>query len=52
MSSFLPVLLLALAGLLSGGAVSLHRQGTGRGPVVFCVVLAVLAAVGGVLWLM
>ena len=51
MSAVLPVALLALAGILSGGAVSLHRQGVGKGPVGFVGVLAALSAVGGVLWL-
>ena len=51
MNSVVPVLLLAFAGILTGGAVSLHRQGAGRGPVGFVGVLAALAAVGGVLWL-
>ncbi|WP_428964470.1 hypothetical protein [Micromonospora fluostatini] len=51
MGSVLPILLLALAGVLVGGAVSLHRQGAARGAVVTAGVLAVLAAAGGVLYL-
>jgi hypothetical protein len=51
MSSVWPVLLLAVAGILVGGAVSLRRQGA-RLPVVgFVGALALLAAAGGVLWL-
>jgi hypothetical protein len=51
MSSFLPVLLLGVAGLLVGGAVSVHRQGGSRGTVGVLGVLGVLAAAGGILWL-
>ncbi|HEX2773620.1 MAG TPA: hypothetical protein VHN18_14485 [Micromonosporaceae bacterium] len=52
MSTFLPVVLIALAGLLLGGAISLHRQGAGRGVVGILAVLSALAAAGGVLWLL
>jgi hypothetical protein len=51
MASVLPVLLLALAGLLVGGAVSLYRQGASRGAVGVLGVLGVVAAAGGILWL-
>ncbi|SCL23699.1 hypothetical protein [Micromonospora inyonensis] len=51
MDTVLPSLLLILAGLLVGGAVSLHRQGAARGVVVVTALLALLAGVGGVLWL-
>jgi hypothetical protein len=51
-STVLPVLLIALAGLLLGGAVSTHRQGAGRGVVAILAVLSALAATGGVLWLL
>jgi hypothetical protein len=51
-SMVLPVVLIALAGLLLGGAVSLHRQGAGRGAVGVLAVLAALAAAGGALWLL
>lgn len=51
MSTVLPVALFALAGVLVGGAWSLHRQGAGRSAVAVATVLAVLAAGGGVLWL-
>ncbi|MBY8872751.1 hypothetical protein K7640_12990 [Micromonospora sp. PLK6-60] len=48
----LPTLLLILAGLLVGGAWSLHRQQAPRGAVLVTALLAVLATVGGVLWLL
>ena len=51
MDSVLPVALFALAGTLVGGAWSMHRQGAPRSAVGFVGVLAVLAAVGGTLWL-
>jgi hypothetical protein len=51
-STVLPILLVALAGLLLGGAISLHRQGASRGAVGVVAVLAALAAAGGVLWLL
>ncbi|MEU4567281.1 hypothetical protein [Micromonospora sp. NPDC023956] len=51
MDAVLPSLLLILAGLLVGGAVSLHRQGASRGVVVVTGLLALLATAGGVLWL-
>jgi hypothetical protein len=52
MSAVLPILLFALAGVLVGGAWSMHRQGATRGVVGFVGVLALLATAGGVLWLM
>lgn len=51
MSTVLPVLLCGLAGVLAGGAWSLHRQGAGRGAVALTSVLAAVALVGGVFWL-
>ncbi|HTF12818.1 MAG TPA: hypothetical protein VK659_32055 [Asanoa sp.] len=51
MSAIVPILLLALAGILSGGAFSLHKQGASRGAVGFVGVLAVLSLAGGILWL-
>lgn len=51
MSTVLPLLLLGVAGLLVGGAVSMHRQGAGRGPVALVGVLAALALAGGIAWL-
>ncbi|GIJ31806.1 hypothetical protein ACN26Z_22880 [Verrucosispora sp. WMMD703] len=52
MSGILPTLLLILAGVLVGGALSLHRQGAPRGAVVVTALLAVLATAAGVLWLL
>lgn len=52
MGSLLPIALFALAGVLIGGAVSLHRQGASRTALVVMCVLAALAALGGVLWLL
>lgn len=52
MGSVLPVVLFALAGVLVGGAWSVHRQGASRGVVIGLAVLAVLAAGGGILWLL
>jgi hypothetical protein len=51
MKSVLPILLLALAGLFVGGALSMRRQGAGPAPVVVMGLLAAAAAVAGVLWL-
>ncbi|WP_199562034.1 hypothetical protein [Micromonospora deserti] len=51
MGAVLPMLLLILAGVLVGGAWSLHRQGAPRGAVVVTALLAALATAGGVLWL-
>jgi hypothetical protein len=52
MSSVLPVALMALAGVLVGGAWSMHKQGAARGTVVLLGVLAVVAFAGGILWLL
>ncbi|MFV2110881.1 hypothetical protein ACFHW0_00895 [Micromonospora sp. LOL_025] len=52
MGGVLPSLLLILAGVLVGGAWSLHRQGAPRGAVVVTALLAVLATVAGALWLL
>jgi hypothetical protein len=52
MGAVLPTLLLILAGVLVGGAWSLYRQGAPKGAVVLTALLAVLATVGGVLWLL
>ncbi|GAA0407786.1 hypothetical protein GCM10009541_58750 [Micromonospora gifhornensis] len=51
-SGVLPTLLLIFAGVLVGGTWSLHRQGAPRGAVVVTALLAVLATVAGVLWLL
>ncbi|MFY1595185.1 hypothetical protein [Micromonospora sp. WMMD737] len=52
MGGVLPTLLLILAGVLVGGAWSLHKQGAPRAAVVVTALLAALATVGGVLWLL
>jgi hypothetical protein len=46
------IALFALAGILVGGAYSLHKQGAGRVAVAVLGGLALVAAAGGVLWLM
>jgi hypothetical protein len=50
-SAVLPVLLLAVAGILTGGVVSLIRQRATVFSIVLVAVLAALATAGGVLWL-
>ncbi|MDG6102554.1 hypothetical protein Daura_42480 [Dactylosporangium aurantiacum] len=45
------ILLLALAGLLLGGALSLRKQSTSKAPFVITLLLAAVAAAGGLLWL-
>ncbi|MFC3500414.1 hypothetical protein ACFOOK_05460 [Micromonospora krabiensis] len=52
MSSALPILLLVLAGVLVGGVWSLYRQGAPKGALLLTALLAVLATLGGVLWLL
>ncbi|BCJ61192.1 hypothetical protein [Micromonospora endophytica] len=52
MGGVLPTLLLIFAGVLVGGTFSLHRQGAPRGAVVVTGLLAVLATIAGVLWLL
>jgi hypothetical protein len=52
MRTVLPVLLFGLAGVLLGGMVSMRRQGAGRVTLLVMGVLALLATVGGVLWLL
>ncbi|MFF5227246.1 hypothetical protein [Dactylosporangium sp. NPDC000521] len=46
------VLLFALAGLLVGGALSLRQQSTSKVPFVITLLLAAVAAAGGLLWLL
>ncbi|MFG1608144.1 hypothetical protein [Actinoplanes sp. NPDC049265] len=46
------IALFALAGILLGGVISLVRQGATKFSIGVVAVLAVLAATGGVLWLM
>lgn len=52
MGTLLPIVLLGLSGVLVGGAVSIHRQGASRASVIVMGLLAAVAAVGGVLWLL
>ncbi|MGC4749259.1 hypothetical protein ACLQ28_26930 [Micromonospora sp. DT201] len=52
MGAALPTLVLILAGVLVGGAWSLYRQGASKGAIVITALLAVLATVGGLLWLL
>ncbi|SDP43565.1 hypothetical protein SAMN04487905_104100 [Actinopolyspora xinjiangensis] len=49
MREFLPVILLAVAGFLGGGAYAMWR--TARVPAVLLGAGAVLALVGGLLWI-
>ncbi|GGQ51777.1 hypothetical protein [Couchioplanes azureus] len=51
MSSFLPVLLLMIAGILVGGVISLVKQGATKFSIGLVAVLALLALAGGVLWM-
>ena len=51
MNTLLPILLLGVAGLFLGGAISVRRQGGGAVPVVVLGLLGFVAAVGGVLWM-
>jgi hypothetical protein len=50
-SQIVPVLLLALAGMLVGGVVSLVKQRATTFSIALVAVLAVLAAAGGILWM-
>jgi len=52
MSTVLPLLLFALAGILVGGAVSLYRQGAARGTTGLVALLAIASLAGGILWLL
>ena len=52
MRSIAPVVLLALAGVLLGGAYSLLRQGSAKVLVGVVGGLGLLSALGGVLWLL
>jgi hypothetical protein len=45
------LLLLAFAGLLAGGAVSLYRQQASTFSILITGLLAAVAAAGGILWL-
>lgn len=48
----MPVLLMVVAGLLLGGAISLYRQGASKATVALLGILTALALAGGVLWLL
>jgi hypothetical protein len=50
-SAVWPIVLLAVAGLLLGGALSMRKQGANVMIVGFIGLLALVAAAGGVLWL-
>jgi hypothetical protein len=50
-SAVWPILLLGFAGILVGGAVSLRKQGANPVAVGIVGLLALVAAAGGVLWL-
>ncbi|GAB3858791.1 hypothetical protein ACFPIJ_19735 [Dactylosporangium cerinum] len=45
------IVLLGLAGLLVGGAITLRQQSTSKAPFVITLLLAALSAAGGLLWL-
>ncbi len=45
------IVLLGLAGLLVGGAITLRQQSTSKAPFVITLLLAAVAAAGGLLWL-
>jgi hypothetical protein len=47
-----PLLLLAVAGILTGGAYSVHKQGGGKFVVSLLGALAVVSGLGGFFWLM
>jgi hypothetical protein len=51
MSALLPILMLGVAGMFLGGAISVRRQGGGSVPVVVLGLLGTLAAVAGVAWM-
>jgi hypothetical protein len=50
--SILPIALFALAGVLVGGAYSIRQQGGSRVIVIGFGLLAVIAVLGGVAWLL
>jgi hypothetical protein len=50
-SAVLPILLLGVAGMFIGGAISVRRQGGSLVPVTVLGLLGALAAAGGVLWM-
>ncbi|GIL26043.1 hypothetical protein [Actinocatenispora comari] len=52
MQSILPIALFALGGVLLGGAWSMKQQGGSKAVLVGFVVLAAVAVLGGVVWLL
>ena len=52
MNGFLPIVLLALAGILLGGAYSLYQQGASRWGIGVLGLLGLVSAGGGLLWLL
>jgi hypothetical protein len=50
--SILPIALFALGGVLLGGAWSMKQQGGSKAVLVGFVVLAAVAVLGGVVWLL
>jgi hypothetical protein len=50
-SGLIPILLFALAGILLGGTWSLYKQGSHKSVVLVVGILGLLAAAGGVAWL-
>jgi hypothetical protein len=51
-SGLIPILLFALAGVLLGGSWSLYKQGSHKAVVLAVGVMGLVAAAGGVAWLM
>lgn len=52
MQSILPIALFALGGVLLGGAWSIKQQSGSRALIVGFIVLAAVAVLGGVAWLL
>lgn len=52
MNGLVPILLFAFAGVLLGGTWSLYKQGAHKAVVLVVGVLSLLAAAGGVVWLL
>jgi len=50
-NALLPILMLGVAGLFLGGAISVRRQGGGSAPVFVLGLLGTLAAAAGILWM-
>lgn len=52
MSGLIPILLFALAGIMFGGTWSLYKQGSHKAVVLIVGIIGLIAAAGGVAWLM